>query len=132
MIPDMAKLMISHRAVDNAEAERLANDLKQAGHDVWLDLWDIKIGDSIVDKMDQALGQAQYVIFCLSASGVHSPWIGREWMSTLARQLESKGVKLLPVKLTGGDLPPIVADFKYADAVKDYVGALAELLHAIK
>ena len=46
--------------------------------------------------------------------------MSREWMSALARQIEGAQVRLLPVRLTGGSPPPILADLKYADLVTDW------------
>ncbi|WP_456737460.1 MULTISPECIES: toll/interleukin-1 receptor domain-containing protein [unclassified Bradyrhizobium] len=126
----MAKIMISHRTKDSAEAERLASDLRAAGNAVWLDIWEIELGDSIIERMNSGLGDAEYLLLGLSSTGVDAPWISREWMSALARQLENKGMKLLPVKLTGGELPPVLADLQYADAVKDYDSALRAILRA--
>ncbi|WP_442869688.1 toll/interleukin-1 receptor domain-containing protein [Bradyrhizobium sp. CCBAU 65884] len=128
----MARILISHRTADSLEAEHLASDLRAAGHDVWLDIWKIGLGDSIVERINTGLADAEYVVLCLSSVGVDAPWISREWMSALARQLEHKGVKLLPVRLTGGDLPPILADIQYADAVKDYASALRAILNAVR
>ena len=128
----MANVFISHRGSDTQEAERLAGEIRAAGHQVWLDEWNIGLGDSIVERMDEGLAGATYVVVCYSASGVTSPWMGREWMAALARQLNGYGVKLLPVRLTGGDPPAILADIKYADLVKDWSKGLSELLRAIK
>lgn len=128
----MANLFVSHRGTDTAEAERLAKELQTQGHKVWLDAWDIGIGDSIVGRIDQGLTGASYLILCYSESGVLSPWMGREWMSALARQLDGKGVKVLPVRLTGGDPPSILADLRYADLVRDWGQGMAELLRAIR
>jgi len=128
----MANVFISHRRADAQEAERLAKEIRAAGHKVWLDLWNIKLGDSIVERINEGLAGATYVVVCYSSAGVTSPWMGREWMSALARQLEGHGVKALPVKLTGGGPPAILADIKYADLVKDWTRGVAELLAAMR
>ena len=128
----MAKVFVSHRKSDDAPAERLAQELRAAGHDVWLDVWEIGVGDSIVGQMHRGLEAAQYVVLCLSTSGVDSPYISREWLPSLARQLNGEGVKLLPARLTGGDPPAILADIQYADLVKDWTAGVAALLKAIR
>ncbi len=128
----MANVFISHRGADAQEAEKLANELVSAGHDVWLDSWEIGIGDSIIERMNEGLQGATYLVLCYSSAGVTSPWMGREWMSALARQLSGEGVKILPVRLTGGDPPPILAEIKYADLAKDWSGGIVELLRAMR
>ncbi len=127
----MANVFISHRGDDLATAERLANELKAAGHSVWLDGWELQIGDSIVGRINAGLSGATYVVLCYSSHGVMAPWMSREWMSALAGQLNGANVKLLPVVLTGGTPPAILADIKYADLVSDWATGVRQLIRAI-
>lgn len=122
---------ISHRGSDASLAERLATELKNAGVDVWLDNWEINLGDSIIERMQQGLSGSSYLILCYSADGVTAPWIGREWMSALARQLDGHVVKILPVRLSGGQPPEILADIKYADLVRDWDAGVTQLRRAL-
>lgn len=128
----MANVFISHRSADDVQAERLAGAIRAAGHRVWLDEWEVAVGDSIVERINKGLEGATYLVLCYSSSGVLTPWMGREWMSALARQLNGHGVKLLPVRLTGGRPPAILNDLKYADLVSDWPTGLLQLLGAIK
>ena len=72
------------------------------------------------------------MVVCYSSSGVNSPYMKSEWLSALARQLDGRGVKLLPVRLTGDETPAILADLKHADLVRDWNAGVAELLRAIR
>ncbi|MEV8437508.1 toll/interleukin-1 receptor domain-containing protein [Actinosynnema sp. NPDC051121] len=128
----MAAVFVSHRLVDAPVAERLAVELRNRGHRVWLDDWAIGLGDSIVAKMDEGLAASAYLVLCYSAAGTDSPWASREWMSALARQLDGAGVRVLPVRLTGGTPPAILADVKYADLTADWAGGVAALCAAIR
>ena len=128
----MANVFISHRGSDTQEATWLADEIQNAGHQVWLDVWEINVGDSIIERMNAGLEGATFLVLCYSSSGVTSPWISREWMATLARQLNGYGVKVLPVLLTGGGPPAILADVKYADLVADWAQGVSELLQAMR
>lgn len=128
----MANVFVSHRSADAAEARRLAEDLRRAGHSVWLDEWVIDIGDSIVARIDDGLRGAAYLIMCYSDAGVSSPWMSREWMSALARQMEGHDVRILPVMLTGAAGPAILADIRAADLQADWDAGLASLLRSIR
>lgn len=130
-ISDKPAAFISHRGEDIVLAERLAAQLMQAGYEVWLDKWIITVGDSIIEKINAGMENARYLILCYSEAGVSSPWMSREWMATLARQLEGYGVRVLPVRLSGGKPPAIMADIKYADLVKDWDHGMVELLKAM-
>ena len=126
----MANVFISHRGADLAIATKLATELRDKGpHTVWLDDWKIDLGVSIVQKINEGLAGPAALVLCLSASS--SAWMDVEWMTTLARQLNGENVKLLPVRLTGGSLPPILADRKYADLSADWGHGVAALLKAL-
>jgi hypothetical protein len=127
----MANVFISHRKADAVLAEQLAKEVEAAGHQVWFDEWKIDLGDSIVERINEGLQGASYLVLCYSKSGM-SDWVNREWMSALARQLNGKPVKLLPLLLSGGEPPAILADIKYADLVKDWNKGVQDLLKAIK
>jgi hypothetical protein len=128
----MANVFISHRRADAIQAERLANDIRSAGHKVWLDDWEINIGDSIVGRMQEGLEASAYLVLCYSGIGVAVPWVSREWMSALARQMSGSNVKLLPIVLSGGGPPAILSDIQYADLVADWDGGVRSLLRAIR
>lgn len=125
-------VFISHRGDDIGLAEKLATQLRQDEFDVWLDKWDITVGDSIIGKINDGLENARYLVLCYSEAGVLSPWMSREWMSALSRQLNGYGIKVLPVRLSGGIPPAILADIKYADLVKNWEHGMQDLLKALR
>lgn len=128
----MAGVFLSYRSADAPQARVLAGTLRDAGHEVWFDEWRVDLGDSIVERMSAGLADTAYLVLCYSGSGVESPWMSREWMSTLARQLDGRPVRILPVRLTGGAIPAILADLKYADLVVDWDDGVRRLLTAIR
>jgi hypothetical protein len=127
----MANVFISHRKVDVSAAQRLAEEVSAAGHSVWFDEWEIGLGDSIVERIDAGLEGTSYLVLCYSAAGVTSPWVSREWMSTLHRQLEGCAVRILPVKF-GGSAPAILSDLRYADLSQDWDHGFDQLMKAIR
>ncbi len=127
----MPNVFISHRGGDSNLAEQLASEIRTAGHQVWLDLWEINIGDLIAERISEGLEGATFVVICYSSLGL-APWMGIEVWSTLARQLDGDGVKVLPVRLSGGNPPALLRGIKYADLVGNWQNGIAELLRAIQ
>jgi hypothetical protein len=127
----MPNVFISHRSADLDLAKKLAAELALCGNDVWLDDEQILPGDSIVGKVQAGLIKPGYFILCLSEHGP-SYWTDREWMSALARQLSGADVTLMPVFLTGGKIPGILADIKTVDLTKDWDDGVALLCRAIR
>jgi hypothetical protein len=127
----MANVFVSHRGADAALAEQLAQEIRSVGHNVWLDTWEVTVGDQILERMNDGLTGTTYLVVCYSSAGM-APWMNIEWMSALARQLNGEGIKVLPVRLSGTQAPAILAGTKYADLITDWKHGLAELLKAIK
>lgn len=114
----MAKVFISYHIADRAPTLRLAEALRERGHDVWTADWEIELGDSITRRIDAAITDASYVIFVFSAAS--SSWMEREFLSALSRQLSESHVRMLPAVLHGGTVPSILADTKFTDLTADW------------
>ena len=128
----MAEVFISHRSADLRVARRLAEDLRVLGHNVWLDDDEIRVGDSILDGMNAGLLKADFVVVCYSDVTPSGPWMDREWLSALARQLDGLGVKLLPAKIAGSCGPAILSDIKYANFSANWQAGLYALAAAMR
>ena len=129
-VPDR-RVFICHATEDKSTARRLAAYIRQAGAEVWLDEWEIKVGDSIVEKVNSGLSGATHIILLLSSTSVLKPWVRREFSSALMRQLSSNSVRLLPVLLDTCDVPAILSDIKYADLRNRDETAWKQIVHAI-
>jgi hypothetical protein len=126
----MAQVFLSYPSEKRDTVDRLANAIIGAGHEVWLDRLQIRIGDSIVERVQRGLYDSPYLVLCCFDIGL-TPWMDREWMSTLARQLSGVDVHILPARFQGGTPPPILCDILFADFASDWDSAVADLLSAL-
>jgi hypothetical protein len=124
-------IFISHRTCDVDAAKRLADLLRRAGHYVWLDASMLEVGDDLAAAVNDGLKGAEFVVICYSPQGLGS-WMGAEVWSAFARQLNVRGVRLLPVLLPNGQVPPLLAGLKYADLSKSWKIGVRELLRALQ
>ncbi len=124
-------LFLCHASADKPAVRRVHADLAAAGQSAWMDEFEIKVGDSIVGKIDEATTNADALVLFLSKSAISSEWVRREWRSSLARSLSGASIQVLPVLLEECGLPSIIADIKYADFSKSYHSGLRELLQAV-
>ena len=106
------KVFISHTSSDHDFVLKLAHRLRNDGIDVWIDDWEIKAGDSIVEKVNNALIESYFLLIVLSENSLKSNWVSKEMNVGLMRQLSSNNVMILPVllELRSSDLPPLFAD----------------------
>lgn len=128
----VGSIFVSHRGSDTGLAVSLATSLRAAGHNVWLDEWNIAPGDSIVERIDVGLTTSVDFVVCLSAAGVNSPWMSREWMAALARKLNGIPLRIIPVKFAPSSGPAILADIKTIDLFTDWDRGLQQLLTILK
>jgi hypothetical protein len=124
-------VFLSHSSKDKPFIRQLAADLSKENVLVWLDEQQIKVGDSINDKISQGLAESDYFVIALSNDSVNSDWVKKELNSALIDEIESKKVKVLPIKLSECTFPLLIKDKKYADFTKSYKSGLNELLNAI-
>jgi len=120
-------VFICHASEDKPAARDLALAMKALGAEVWFDEWEIRVGDSIVQKIDHALGRVSHLVVLLSRISVERPWVQKELSSALMLQLSEKGIRVLPLRLDDCTVPPILADIKYADARTGMTRAVVEL-----
>lgn len=126
-------LFVCHASEDKPFVDRLVRELDRRALYAWFDKREILVGDSIVDKVNQALSNSKYVIAVLSGNSVRKPWVVRELGSSLMRQLEGGGkVSILPAVIETCEVPPLLADLKYADFRRSFSDGMHELLAAIK
>jgi hypothetical protein len=124
---ELKNAFMSHTSADKLFAEKLAKDLIRVGVKVWFDAWEIRVGDSIVEKIDTALSTIDALIIVLSPRALQSEWVRRELNSSLMRSLSTRNIKVLPVLYENCLIPSIIADLKYADFSTDYAKGFAEL-----
>ncbi len=133
----MANIFISHSSKDKAFVRRVAVDLRRLGHSVWLDEWQIGLGDSIVSKLQHGIEVADFLILVLSAHSVASSWVEHEWQAKYWDEVKERRIRILPVLLNDCKIPYLLRGKKYADFRGDdkYVTGFAELsqrVHSIQ
>ncbi len=106
------KVFICHSSLDHDFVKKLADRLKQDSIDVWIDDWMINVGDSITQKINEALEKSSFFIIVFSENSISSEWVNKELNATLMRQLLKKDIKILPLLLglTAEKLPPLLMD----------------------
>jgi TIR domain len=66
------KLFMSHSSKDKWFVRKVADDLRNLGHIVWLDEHSIKVGQSIPQAIQKGINESDYVIIFLSQNSVFS------------------------------------------------------------
>lgn len=124
-------IFISYSHQDKDFVDKLASQLVLRKQYIWLDRWELKVGDSIIGKIQSAIKTASALIVVLSKASVGSSWCEKELSAGLIRELEEKRVVVLPVLLEDCDIPMFLRDKKYADFRTSFDEGLRETHLAI-
>lgn len=111
----MASIFLCHSSKDKFFVRELAARLRDAGVRVWLDEAEIKIGDSLTERIGQAIGDMDYFAVVLSRHSIASEWVQRELQVAMQRELKERKAIVLPLLLEPVELPPFLRDKLYAD-----------------
>ncbi len=124
-------VFISYSRVDNSFATRLAMQLVKHRANVWIDQWELHVGDSLISKIQDAIQGASALIVILSKASVESEWCKKELNSGLIRELDEKRVVILPVLMEECTIPLFLREKLYADFRTDFDAGLRSVLEAI-
>lgn len=124
-------IFISYSHEDSEFVQALAMRLVMEKRSVWIDRWEIQVGDSLIEKIQNALTEASAVIVVLSQASVKSEWCKKELNTSLVRELESRQSLLLPIIIEDCEIPMFLREKKYADFRRDSDLAISELLAAL-
>jgi len=125
------KVFMSHSNHDKQFVEKLGRDLLNQDIGVWLDKWEINVGDSLIDKISDGLSESDYLVIVLSRNSVLSSWVSKELNYYLMKEIAGKKVKILPIIIDNCDIPVFLLEKIYADFRDDYQSGLNTLVSAI-
>ena len=108
-------VFLSHSFKDREFVVRLAEDLQKAGFRVWLDQWNIQVGDSLAAAIDEAIRASRFLLIVMSPEYFKSAWGNQEWQYGLANEVDADSVRLIPILYRDCDVPPMLRAKQWVD-----------------
>jgi hypothetical protein len=124
-------VFLSHSSEDNTFCDCLARDLVDYDVEVWYDEWEIKVGDSLRNKIAAGIETNDYLAVVLSKASVQSQWVQQELNAALDKELKQRQVFVLPLLIEDCNIPTFLRDKKWADFRVDYRHGLKQLLNRL-
>jgi hypothetical protein len=124
-------LFISYSHKDKAFVDRLAIQLVRRNVNVWLDRWELSVGDSLIERVQDAVDGASALLVILSSASVSSEWCKKELSAGLLRELEERRVVVMPVMLEECDVPVFARGKMFADFRSDFDVGLTAVVEGI-
>jgi len=108
-------IFISYSHSDRNFADKLCRNLVDKRINLWMDRWEIKPGDSLIDSIQSALENSGAILMLLSKAYIESNWCKKELSAGLIRELEGKGNIIIPIRLDDSQWPVFLREKYYAD-----------------
>jgi hypothetical protein len=97
-------IFLSHNHADKPFAARLAGDLRVRGVTPWIDNAEIRPGESLLWKINQAISEIDFVGAILSPDSVSSGWVQTELEMAMTRQVRGE-IRVVPLVYRDCELP---------------------------
>lgn len=124
-------IFISYSHQDKDFVDKLATNLVMHKARVWIDRWELNVGDSIIERIQEAIKESDALIVVISNSSMKSEWCKKELSAGFLRELEEKRVVVLPLLLEKCEMPIFLRGKMYADFRHDFDKGLKTILEAI-
>lgn len=107
------RIFVSHAGPDAAIATKLAEHLRNAGHDAKIDTLDLPLGGNVIAFMNEELDAADAVIILFSTHTASATWQNPEIEAAVWNELAGDGGRCIVVRLDDAPIPPILRSRKY-------------------
>ncbi|MDZ7331147.1 MAG: toll/interleukin-1 receptor domain-containing protein [candidate division KSB1 bacterium] len=122
----MPRVFISHSWHDNDIARKIAEYIKRDGAEIWIDYARISGGESLPDRISEALEWCDVLVLVWSQSAANSYYVKLEWQSALDLKK-----RIIPCILDDTKRPAILRGFLYID-FQNFDHGYNELCRALK
>ena len=124
-------VFISYSHENSEIVDRIARQLVDTNVHVWFDKWELRPGDSLIAKIQDAIGEADCLCVVLSPKAIESAWFKKELNAGLIRELEEKRVIIIPILIEDCTIPIFLREKMYADFRSDYDKGFSSLIEAL-
>lgn len=123
-------IFVSYAHEDALLAQELALSMQEQGARVWIDQGELLVGDSLIDRISEAIAEFDFVAALVSPASVQSNWCRKEIALAMARQLQRglRPVTVLPVRVGDVEMPPLLRNVKWMPLDPKYVAYCATRL----
>lgn len=121
-------IFISHSSRDKATATRLAETLNFCSVDVWLDDWELEVGQSLTDEISKAMEEAKYIAILITENYNTTVWTKTEYKKALAREQKEGRTVMLPLIVGEAVIPAFLEDRIYIDLRSNYLSGITRLV----
>ena len=122
------EIFLSHSSRDKEAALQLARVLNLCSIDVWLDDWELEIGQSLTDEIASAMEKSKFIAILITEHYNKSVWTKTEYKKALSREQKEGRVVMLPIIIGDAQIPAFIEDKLYVDMRSDFYSGIMKLV----
>lgn len=125
------KVFLSYAHEDREFAEKIARELRKSGVDLWVDMWEIIGGDSLIKKIfKEGLAQCEVFLILVSCSSTKSRWVHEELDHAMVKRIEG-ATRIIPLIKEKCEIPLPLRVLKWIDLSEDFENGIREVVKSI-
>lgn len=122
---------LSYAHEDKEFAERIAQELRKSGINVWIDKWEINAGDSIIQKIFiEGLSKCDIFLILISCSSAKSKWVKEELDYAMIKKIEGI-TKIIPLIKEKCEIPAPLRALKWVDLSVNLNDGIREVVKSV-
>ncbi len=125
------KVFLSYSYEDKQFADWLANKFVENQIDIWYDTNEIKVGESIKQRIEEGISTSSTIIVILSKSSIQSKWVKYELNSALLSNSIKQGIEIIIVSIDNEQIPSDLAGYTMFNFFNNPYLALSLLIKEI-
>jgi len=125
-------IFVSYSSKDKRFVNRLINRLLDLDIKIWFDVFEIKVGDSIIEKINEALDRTEGIAIIFSRNSIKSNWVKKEINTTLIKKLNKKKIDIFPILIDDCTIPNLLIEYKYADFRENFDSGFNDFINSLK
>jgi TIR domain len=119
-------VFVCYSHADKKLVRVLSSALKSRGARIWIDEIELKVGDSIIERITTAIAKADFFLAVVSKSSGNSIWWKKELALAITGELRRGRIRVLPVRVDGAPMPAVLEDIYYLDLSAQGVEEVAD------
>ncbi len=124
-------IFISYSHSDNDFIDKLVSKLKERRVPVYLDKMELGVGDSIIEKIQDAITDASHLIVVISNNSINSNWCKLELSAGFIRELEESETIVLPIVIDDCKIPLFLRTKLYLDFRNKFDVGFEQLIQSL-
>lgn len=120
IMPRRPRVFLSHSHQDKTFVRTLSSKLDSHGIKVWVDEAELRFGDSLIQRLREAIDTVDLLLTVLSNTSITSPWVEKEIEIAMNQEINGKRVKVIPLLIDDVALPGFLEGKLYADFTSQY------------